>query len=98
MPGGGTLTIETAAADGRASVSVTDTGAGIAPEHLARLFQPLFTTKARGIGLGLAVARRLAEANGGTIEVRSESGRGSRFTVLLPAAGAEGGAWRIPRC
>jgi len=71
-------------------VSVADTGAGVAPEHLPRLFQPLFTTKPRGIGLGLAVARRLAEANGGTIEAWSEPGRGSRFTVRLPAAGTEG--------
>ena len=90
MPDGGTLTIAVARDGGRAAISVTDTGAGVAPEHLPRLFQPLFTTNPRGIGLGLAVARRLAEANGGTIEVWSEPGRGSRFSVRLPAAGAGG--------
>jgi len=57
---------------------------GIAPENLEKIFQPLFTTKAKGIGLGLAVARGLAEANGGTIRVESAVGRGSRFLVVFP--------------
>ena len=84
MPEGGTLTIETARADGGVRVGVSDTGVGIAPENLEKIFQPLFTTKAKGIGLGLAVAQGLAEANGGTISVESAVGRGSRFLVVFP--------------
>ena len=66
-------------------VSVTDTGEGISPENMKKLFQPLFTTKARGIGLGLTVVKNLIEANGGRIEVKSELGKGTTFTVVLPA-------------
>jgi len=84
MPEGGTLTIETARAEGGARVAVSDTGVGIPQENLGKIFQPLFTTKAKGIGLGLAVAKGLAEANGGTISVESAVGRGSRFLVVFP--------------
>jgi signal transduction histidine kinase len=63
---------------------VKDTGVGISPENMKKLFEPLFTTKAKGIGLGLAVSQKLAEANGGRIEVQSEVGVGSTFTVYLP--------------
>ncbi len=69
-------------------IAVKDTGVGIPPENMARLFEPLFTTKHNGIGLGLAVSRRLAEANGGRIEVESEPGRGSTFTLVLPVQGS----------
>lgn len=71
-------------------VSVTDQGPGIAPEHLARLFEPFFTTKApgEGTGLGLSVAHGIARDHGGWIEVESELGRGSRFTLYLPATAA----------
>ncbi len=65
-------------------IRVKDTGLGITPEHMQKLFEPLFTTKPRGIGLGLAVSKKLAEANGGRIEVESEPGKGSTFTVYLP--------------
>lgn len=65
-------------------ISVSDTGEGIAPENMKKLFQPLFTTKAKGIGLGLVVCRNLVEANGGRIEVKSQSGKGTTFTVILP--------------
>jgi PAS domain S-box-containing protein len=65
-------------------IAVKDTGTGIPPENMPKLFEPLFTTKAKGIGLGLAVSRKLAEANGGWIEVESEVGRGSTFTLVLP--------------
>ena len=66
------------------AISVTDTGEGISPEHMTKLFQPLFTTKAKGIGLGLVVCRSLVETNGGGIEVESEQGKGTCFTVQLP--------------
>ncbi len=73
-------------------VSVEDTGVGIAPEALERLFEPLFTTKPKGVGLGLAVSKKLMEANNGRIEVRSELGKGSVFELWLPAfrAGSQG--------
>lgn len=88
MPEGGTLEIQ-AYGDtqaGKVVISVRDTGSGITPENMARLFQPLFTTKARGIGLGLVVTKNLVEANGGTVTVESEAGHGTRVTVTLPAA------------
>ncbi len=65
-------------------IEVEDTGIGIAAENQARIFEPLFTTKAKSIGLGLAVSQKLAEANSGRIEVQSEPGKGSTFTVYLP--------------
>ena len=69
-------------------MTVSDTGPGIPPENLNRIFEPLFTTRSRGIGLGLAVSRTLAQANGGSLTVRSEPGRGATFTLTLPAATA----------
>ena len=63
------------------AISVTDTGTGISPENMKRLFQPLFTTKAKGIGLGLVVCKNLVEANGGKIEVLSEPGTGTTFSI-----------------
>ena len=84
MPKGGTLEISAVENDGAVAVSVRDTGGGIAPEVRPRLFQPLFTTKARGIGLGLIVVKNLTLANGGTVDVQSEVGRGTTFTITLP--------------
>ena len=86
MPGGGTLTVETSWTSQDVLIGVTDTGVGIAPEHVDKIFEPLFTTKARGIGLGLAVVKRLLEANGGRITVESTPGQGSRFLVRFPRA------------
>lgn len=63
---------------------IKDTGAGIAPEHLPKLFTPLFTTKAKNLGLGLALSRKLAEANGGRIEAQSEPGQGAVLSLSLP--------------
>ncbi|QTA86640.1 ABC transporter substrate-binding protein [Desulfonema magnum] len=62
----------------------TDTGEGIAEEHLDKIFEPLFTTKSRGTGIGLSLSKSLAEGHGGDIEVRSEVGKGSTFMVKLP--------------
>jgi PAS domain S-box-containing protein len=88
MPQGGTLTLSASAEGDKAALCFADTGCGISPENIKRLFEPLFTTKPRGIGLGLAVSRSLVEANGGAIEVESDGvpGRGSTFTVWLPLA------------
>jgi len=66
-------------------ISIVDSGEGISAENMNKLFQPLFTTKAKGIGLGLVVCKNLVEANGGRIEVKSELGKGSTFVVLLPS-------------
>jgi len=89
MPEGGTLTIETARENGGVRVTISDTGVGIPLENLGKIFQPLFTTKAKGIGLGLAVAKSLAEANGGAISVASAPGQGSRFVVHFARGGEE---------
>jgi signal transduction histidine kinase len=66
------------------NIIVKDTGEGVSSENMKKLFEPLFTTKTKGIGLGLAVSQKLIEANGGRIEVESEAGVGSSFTVFLP--------------
>jgi len=85
MPSGGALTVETSWTARAVLIGVADTGVGIAPEHLDKIFEPLFTTKARGIGLGLAVVKRLLEANGGQITVESTLGQGSRFWCAFRA-------------
>jgi len=74
-------------ADGRrvVKIHVIDTGPGIAPEVLARIFQPYYTTRSGGSGLGLPTARRLVEEHGGRIEVNSQLGSGTGFAVVLPA-------------
>jgi len=69
-------------------ISVTDTGEGIAPENMKRLFQPLFTTKSKGVGLGLVVCRNLTEANGGRMEVESQLGEGTTFKLIMPVEGS----------
>jgi PAS domain S-box-containing protein len=71
-------------------ISVKDTGVGISPENMKKLFEPLFTTKTKGIGLGLSISRKLIEANGGRIEVESEPGKGSTFTLVLPVSNKPG--------
>jgi signal transduction histidine kinase len=84
MPDGGELIVETAAEDDWARIDVTDTGIGIAAEALDKLFKPFFSTRKGGSGLGLSVTRRIVSEHGGTIEVQSEPGKGSRFTVRVP--------------
>jgi len=84
MSEGGKLNIAASQTDGFASISVCDTGVGIAGEDLPKLFEPLFTTKSKGQGFGLSVCRRLVEAQGGSIMVESQVGKGSTFTVKIP--------------
>jgi two-component system sensor histidine kinase HydH len=91
MPKGGRLTIAGSREDGSLIVAVQDNGLGIARENLERVFAPFFTTKAQGQGLGLAVCKRLVEAQGGTIAVSSEVGRGSTFTITMPTNRTPGG-------
>jgi signal transduction histidine kinase len=81
---GGRLTVSLSADDGHARVSVSDTGRGIKPEHLDKIFEPYFSTKETGTGLGLAIAKKVVEAHDGSIGVASTPGEGTTFTVELP--------------
>ncbi len=82
----GVLTIEAHSRDHRVSLAVRDSGPGIDPANLEKIFEPLFTTRTRGIGLGLAVSRNLARANGGDLTVSSPPGHGATFRLELPTA------------
>ncbi len=84
MDGAGEIRVEIGSRDKHASVAVSDSGKGIAPQHLAHIFRPFYTTKGNGTGLGLSLARRIVEEHQGHIEVASVVGKGSTFTVLLP--------------
>jgi signal transduction histidine kinase len=86
MPDGGTLTLIGRADGGSVCLDVIDTGCGMTPDVLANLFQPFHTTKKTGTGLGLPTARKVVVAHGGSLDVQSEPGRGTKFTVRLPAA------------
>jgi signal transduction histidine kinase len=86
MPHGGRLTISARPDRDVIDVAVKDTGDGVPLENLAKIMEPLFTTKARGIGLGLAMARAIVEKHHGRLSVASEPGQGATFTVRLPAA------------
>jgi signal transduction histidine kinase len=86
MTAGGKVTIAAARIDGDVQVTVSDSGSGIEPDHMARLFEPLFSTKVFGVGLGLAIAKSFVEANKGTISVQTEVGKGTTVTVTLPTA------------
>jgi len=85
MPEGGRLTISSSRETGCSFITVQDTGVGIAPENLAKLFSLFFTTKAQGQGLGLPVCKRLIEAQGGTITVQSQLGKGTIVTIRMSA-------------
>jgi len=92
MPEGGTLTFTSDEhKPGWVVLSVADTGVGISDKNMKKLFEPLFTTKAKGIGLGLVVVKTIIEAHGGRIEVKSKAGKGAVFTVRLPIHGTDGG-------
>jgi signal transduction histidine kinase len=87
MPRGGLLTLETSVPDDTlVRVAISDTGRGIAPEHLPRIFDPFFTTKANwtGVGLGLSLVHKTIEDHGGLVQVQSELGAGSTFRMTFP--------------
>lgn len=92
MPEGGELTVRSRLQGDRIVLEIADNGPGIAPEHLARLWDPFFTTKpvGQGTGLGLSITRRTLLDHGGNIEVASEPGAGACFTVTLPIGGTGG--------
>jgi two-component system sensor histidine kinase HydH len=84
MPDGGELILTTRREPAAAVVEVIDTGSGIAEEHQAEVFKPYFSTRPGGSGLGLPTARRILQAHGGTIDLASAVGKGTRFTLRLP--------------
>jgi signal transduction histidine kinase len=86
MADGGELILQARRDGDEVVLEVIDTGAGIPPEELPRLFKPFHTTKPGGTGLGLATTRKIIEAHGGTISVQSEVGKGTKFTVRVPAS------------
>jgi signal transduction histidine kinase len=89
MPNGGTLTMATALAkDGRVEIRITDTGVGIAPENLAKIFDLYFTTKDTGTGIGLSLVYRTVQLHNGDIDVESVPGRGTTFVIKMPKAGS----------
>lgn len=86
MPQGGTLTIQGEHRGDEVLLSFIDTGIGMSPEVVARIFQPFYTTRASGSGLGLPTLRKIMEAHGGRIQVQSEPGKGTKMTLVLPMA------------
>jgi len=85
LPRGGEIAIETAGVNGSIEVAVADSGPGVPVELRERVFEPFFTTRARGVGLGLAVARQIVEAHGGKIEIGDAPAGGALFRIRLPA-------------
>jgi signal transduction histidine kinase len=92
MPKGGQLRVRTERRGRNVALIVVDSGAGIAPEHLDRIWDAFFTTKpvGQGTGLGLSITQRLVSRHGGSVEVKSTKGQGAEFIVELPIEGSGG--------
>lgn len=90
MPNGGVITVQAQQDGGQVVLSVIDAGKGMAPDVLAKAFKPFYSTRQGGTGLGLPTTRKIVEAHGGTITADSEPGKGTRFTIRLPAAPGKG--------
>ena len=84
MPDGGKITLGAELEQGQIKLTFADQGGGISPEDIGKIFQPYFTTKDLGIGLGLAITERIIKEHGGEIKVNSEPDKGTVFTVMLP--------------
>lgn len=89
MPDGGRLTVSAIVREATVEIAVADTGQGIPPENLGKIFNPFFTTRREGTGLGLAITHRIVQGHGGQIGVSSRPGEGTTFTLSLPLAGEE---------
>ena len=85
LTGGGSITVQAILEPGHVCLSLIDTGHGMPPDVLAKVFEPFFSTKSTGSGLGLATTRKIVEAHHGAIDVQSEVGKGTKFTIRLPA-------------
>jgi PAS domain S-box-containing protein len=90
MPAGGALVVRTRLDQGWAEVAVEDTGQGIEADVLPHIFDPYFTTRSRGVGLGLAIAHRIVEGHHGTMDVETTAGKGTTMLLRLPLAGTAG--------
>ncbi len=88
MNGRGRLSLDVARQNRDVALAISDTGPGIPSEHLARVFEPFYSGKPTGSGLGLTIAERIVAAHGGRIEIDSEPGRGTRVTLLFPLEAA----------
>jgi signal transduction histidine kinase len=88
MPESGTLSVRVANEPGRVALEIADTGPGIDPTILPEIFDPFFTTKEAGTGLGLSIVRKIVDQHGGSIELDSAPGRGTRVRVAIPLAEA----------
>jgi signal transduction histidine kinase len=86
MEGGGTLTLSSREKNQNLELSISDTGEGIPEQKLARLWMPFVTTKAKGMGLGLPICKRIVEAHDGSIMVETQKGKGTTFTLVFPLA------------
>lgn len=91
MKNGGRLTISTKSKNGFIEVSFRDTGVGVSKENLEKLFTPFFTTKAKGMGVGLSICKKFVEAHNGIIEVESTEGKGTKVLIKLPILQQDGG-------
>ena len=89
MPGGGVLKVRTGVQAEQVTIAFTDTGRGIAPEHLPHIFEPFFTTKEKGTGMGLSVSYDLVQQQHGTITVNTAVGQGTTFTVSFAGLAVE---------
>jgi len=89
MPAGGKLIARVHRIQAQVELTISDTGIGISQESLSKIFEPYFSTKQSGFGLGLAVTKKIIEDHHGSIDVQSEINRGTKFTVRLPAASGE---------
>jgi len=95
MPKGGTLTTKSRKSNGNVEFSFSDTGVGVSKRTMKRLWTPLFTTKAKGMGFGLAICKRIVEAHGGSISVKSVRGKGTTFTVTIPTKSKTDGGEKV---
>ena len=84
MPNGGTFTISSKEVNDKIEISFSDTGVGMSKENIKKISTPFFTTKAKGMGLGLSISKRLLEAHNGKLHVSSELGQGTTFTITIP--------------
>ncbi len=90
MPGGGKLNVEVASTDTGVQIEIADTGCGMTAEQVEQVFEPFYTTKSQGLGLGLSYALKVIEKHGGFVKVDTELSRGTRITITLPGEGSDG--------